>query len=149
VPAVIASSAPHYPPGTPGSADVSMAPDGLNGIWTLSFGRFGWKDYETRGAVIRIEDGKIFGGGSNFVYRGTCRLNDNTIEIELSVDRYRADPNFQTTTGLANGDHFHFHCILDAIGPDHFEGRVGNPDENIRAVLPEVRMAFRRFASLA
>jgi hypothetical protein len=124
---------------------IRLEPDDLDGIWTLSFGRFGWKEYESRGAVVRIEHGQMFGGGSNFVYRGTCTLDDAAVTIHLDVDRYRPDPNFTTITGL-QGDHFEFDCVADAISRDHFEGRVNNP--RISEVLPELRLALVRFAPL-
>lgn len=135
-------------PPVPGAVPVVIRPEDLDGIWTLSFGRFGWKDYEGRGAIIRIEDGLMFGGGSNFVYRGTCGLWNGAIEINLDVDRYRADPNFSTNTGIQGGDHFHMHCIADPLSPDHFEGRVSNEGRASADVLPEVRLTMRRFARL-
>ena len=135
-------------PPVPGAAPIRLHPAGMNGIWTLSFSRFGWQDYEGRGAVIRLEDGLVFGGGSNSVYRGTCTMVGNAIEINLDVDRYRADPDFATNTGIKGGDHFHMHCIADPLSPDHFEGRVSGEGRASAEVLPEVRMTMRRFAPM-
>ena len=135
-------------PPVPGATQISLQTEDLDGIWTLSFGQFGWKDYEGRGAIIRIEDGLMFGGGSHFVYRGTCALWSGAIEINLDVDRYRADPKFATNTGIAGGDHCHMHCIADPLSLDHFEGRVSNEGRVSAEVLPEVRITLRRFAQL-
>lgn len=136
------------PPPVAGIAPVRLLPEHINGIWALSFGRFGWQDYEGRGAIIRIKDGQMFGGGSNFLYRGTCTLKDGAVEIQLTVDRYLADPDFTTNTGIRGGDHFEIRCIADALSPDHFEGRISDAGPASAEVLPEVRMAMRRFAPL-
>jgi hypothetical protein len=152
VPAAAANSndrMPRYRPGTPGSTAINLEIEDLDGVWTLSFGRFGWKDYETRGAIVRIEDGQMFGGGSNFVYRGTCTIqSDSSVLVSFDVDRYRADPNFVSTTGIREADHFHVNCIVDALTPNHFEGRVANEDRASRDVLPEVRVALIRYGPL-
>ncbi len=144
-----ADQVPRYPPGTPGASLITMNLGDLDGVWTLSFGRFGWKDYETRGAILRIEDGRMFGGGSNFVYRGTATIvGDNAVEVAFDVDRYRADPNFVSTTGIKEADHFHVRCIIDAITPDHLEGRLANDDRPSREALPEVLLSLKRYGSL-
>jgi hypothetical protein len=152
VQAVAASSnnpVPRYRPGIPGSSPFNLELEDLDGVWTLSFGRFGWKDYETRGAIVRIEDGLMFGGGSNFVYRGVCTIvGDNAVQVSFDVDRYRADPNFVSTTGIQEADHFHVTCIIDALTADHLEGRIANEDRASRDVLPEVRLTLVRYGSL-
>lgn len=152
MPSAAASSedrVPHFRPGTPGASQLNMDLSDLDGVWTLSFGRFGWKDYETRGAILRIADGQMFGGGSNFVYRGTARIvGDNAVMVAFDVDRYRADPNFVSTTGIQEADHFHVRCIIDAITPDHLEGRLANDDRPSREALPEVLLSLKRYGSL-
>lgn len=152
MPSVAASSndrVPRYPPGTPGASSLDMSIDDLDGVWMLSFGRFGWQDYETRGAIIRIEDGQLFGGGSNFVYRGLATIvGENAVEVSFDVDRYRADPNFVSTTGIKEANHFHVRCIIDAITPDHLEGRLANDNRASKEVLPEVRLSLRRYGAL-
>lgn len=140
---------PRYPPGTPGASMFKIDLSDLDGVWTLSFGHFGWRDYETRGAILRIENGRMFGGGSNFVYRGSATIvGDNAVEVSFDVDRYRADPNFVSTTGIKEADHFHVRCIIDAITADHLEGRLANEDRPSREVLPEVRLSLKRYGSL-
>ncbi len=121
----------------------------LDGVGMLSFGRFGWSDYEGRGAIVRVEDGEMFGGGSNFVYRGTCTLVGlNAVEVSIDVDRYRADPNFVSTTGIPEANHFHVSCIIDAITQDHLEGRLANDDRPSKEALPEVRLSLIRYGQL-
>ena len=140
---------PRYRPGTPGSSAIHLDLGDMDGVWTLSFGRFGWKDYETRGAIIRIAGGEMFGGGSNFVYRGTCTIaGDSAIQINFGIDRYRADPNFAAVTGIQEADHFHIGCIIDAITRDHFEGRITDEDRASKDVLPEVKLALMRYGPL-
>ena len=125
MPAAAANSndrVPRYPPGTPGASTINLSLKDLDGVWTLSFGRFGWKDYETRGAIIRIENGRMFGGGSNFVYRGAATIvGDNAVQVA---------------------------CIVDAITPDHFEGRLNDDTRVSKDVLPEVRLALVRSGPL-
>lgn len=143
------SRVPRYRPGTPGASAIRLKPDDIDGIWTLSFGRFGWKDYETRGAILRIERGALFGGGSNFVYRGHCKLvGEAAISIHIALDRYLADPNFQKVTGINETEHFEMNCIADALSPDHFEGRLATAGRRTTDLLPEVRLTLIRFAPL-
>ena len=152
MPAAAANSndrVPRYPPGTPGASTINLSLKDLDGVWTLSFGRFGWKDYETRGAIIRIENGRMFGGGSNFVYRGAATIvGDNAVQVAFDVDRYRADPDFANVTGIQEANHFQVACIVDAITPDHFEGRLNDDTRVSKDVLPEVRLALVRYGPL-
>ena len=129
-------------PDVPGLAPVRIQPEDINGIWVMAFSRFGWKEYESRAVILRIENEQAFGGGSNFVYRGTCILTGTELKVLLSVDRYRPDPDFKSVTGIADGDHFNIDLLAEAMNRDHFEGRVSH------STHPEVRMALRRFAPL-
>jgi hypothetical protein len=135
-----------YRPGTPGSSPIRLALEDLNGVWTLSFGQFGWNEYNGRGAVVQIENGRMFGGGGNFVYQGHCTVVDEALQISLEVARYRADENFQTATGLA-ADHYSVRCIADAITPDHFQGRISNEVRTTSGEVQEVILALVRFTS--
>ncbi len=128
-------------PDVPGLAPVHIDPDDLDGIWVMAFGRFGWKEYESRSVILRIDKGKVFGGGSHFVYRGTGMVEGATIKLLLDVDRYRPDPDFKAITGF-DSEHFFIDLLADALSRDHFEGRVRS--EN----TPDLRMALRRFAPL-
>lgn len=140
-------SVPHYPPGTPGTSSIRLKLEDLNGIWTLSFGSFGWKEYNARGGIVRIQNGRLFGGGGNFVYQGSCTLIDSAIDIRIGVDRYRADPNFADSTGL-QADHYDVRCIADAITPDNFQGRLSNEVRTTGGAVQEITLALVRFAPL-
>ena len=140
-------SVPRYPPGTPGASDFPLRLGDLDGVWTLSFGQFGWNEYNGRGAVVQIENGRMFGGGGNFVYQGQCAVEGDALRIDLEVDRYRADPNFAAATGL-QADHYGVRCVADAITPNHFQGRISNEVRTSSGEAQEIILALVRFASL-
>ena len=148
MPAAAASeSVPRYPPGTPGTSAIRLGPQDLNGLWTLSFGHFGWKEYDSRGAILQIENGRVFGGGGHFVYQGSCAVIDAAVELRIEVGRYRTDPNFSDATGL-RADHYSLRCTADAITRDHFEGRISNEVRTIGGDLQEITLALVRYAPL-
>ncbi len=134
-------------PGTPGASDFTLKLSDLDGVWTLSFGQFGWNEYNGRGAVVRIVNGRMFGGGGNFVYQGSCTVDNGALRVEIEVDRYRADANFAAATGLV-ADHYGVRCVADAITPDHFQGRISNEVRSTSGETQEIIMALVRFAPL-
>jgi hypothetical protein len=149
VPAEAANSndrVPRYPPGTPGSSPIPLELADLDGVWTLSFGQFGWNEYNGRGAVVQIANGRMFGGGGNFVYQGRCVVVGEALDISIAVDRYRADANFSAATGL-QADHYDVRCVADAITPDHFQGRISNEVRSTSGEIQEIILALVRFAS--
>lgn len=123
-----------YPAGTPGADIVTFRHiDELDGIWVIRFGAFGWRDEDLRGGVLRLVDGDIFGGSSNFLFRGGYSFSENEVRGHLQVDRHGADPTVTTIYGdAATG--FSMTFIAHPISSDRLEGyfrRVGHPDARV------------------
>jgi hypothetical protein len=126
------------PPEIPGAVPVGISEKGIEGIWKIRFGLFGWPDRDLRGGVLRITERSLFGGSSHFLFRGHCNFDIDEIRGYLKVDRHASDPTFVSIYGTSESN-FRVDFVAHAISRDHLDGyfhRLGYPDG---------RVVFRRF----
>lgn len=127
-------------PPVAGSASVDTTADQLKGLWSLRFGMFGCPDSETRGGVVHIGEGLLFGGDSLFAYLGQWTLAGIELRATLDVARHSREDGSTSIFGTSE-DVYHAECIAHAITPDRFEGRIR------RQGYPDARLTMRRMAT--
>ncbi|ATE63473.1 hypothetical protein CMV14_02855 [Rhizorhabdus dicambivorans] len=116
---------------------------GLEGLWTLRFGRFGCRDEETHGGILHIEEDRMAGGDGHFLFHGGYTLDDGTLSASLQAVRHGAAQGgyrgmFDTLDAT-----FRLEFTAEALSPGQFEGRIR------RDGGPDLRVVMRRFEPLS
>lgn len=125
------------PSSVAGADQVPVTAIALEGAWTLRFGRFGCPDSETRGGVVHLERGRLFGGNANFAFDGFWELRGTELNSALLIVRHGADKALATLFGIDESE-YRAECSAEVITHDLIEGRIK------RAGFRDARMTMRR-----
>jgi hypothetical protein len=71
----------------------------LEALWSVEFG-FG--DTVLGSGVVVIDNGKVLGGDTAFLFVGWVHVVEDTVTADLQVKKYRNTPGMASITGLDN-----------------------------------------------